>query len=91
MTIRGCVYERNRSTHRRIKLSSNIAQQLTPEFSEYLSDLVGRSFDKVAVPDMPSREIDHFRYIISADGTVILITTTLIDFYASYLILSQST
>ena len=58
---------------------SGFYQQLTPELAEYLSDLVERGFDEVAVPDTTSQEIDRFRDIISADGTVLRLHEFLAD------------
>ena len=58
---------------------SGFYQQLTPELAAYLSDLVERGFDEVAVPDTTSREIDRFQDIISADGTILRLHELLAD------------
>jgi len=58
---------------------SGFYQQLTPELAEYLSDLVERGFDEVTIPDTASQEIDRFRDIISADGTVLRLHELLAD------------
>ncbi len=58
---------------------SGFYQQLTPELAEYLSDLVERGFDEAAVLDTTSRQIGHFRDIISADGTVLWLHEFLAD------------
>ncbi|WP_281259905.1 IS4 family transposase [Halalkaliarchaeum desulfuricum] len=58
---------------------SGFYQQLTPELAEYLSDLVEAALDEVTVPDTTSREIDRFRDIISADGTVLRLHELLAD------------
>jgi len=58
---------------------SGFYQQLTPELARYLSDLVERGLDEVAVPDTASQEIDRFRDIISADGTILRLHELLAD------------
>jgi IS4 transposase len=46
-------------------------QRLTPSFAEYLRDLVERGIDEVAVPDTVDVDIDRFRDMMIADGTVL--------------------
>jgi len=45
--------------------------RLTPTLAEYLRDLVERGLDEVAVPDAVDADIDRFRDVIIADGTVL--------------------
>jgi IS4 transposase len=58
---------------------SGFYQQLTLELAEYLSNLVERGFDDVAVPDTTSQEIDRFQDIISTDGTILWLHELLAD------------
>ncbi|RLM53134.1 IS4 family transposase [Halobellus sp. Atlit-31R] len=46
-------------------------QRLTPAFAEYLRDLVEHGIDEVAVPDAVDIDIDRFRDVMVADGTVL--------------------
>ena len=46
-------------------------QRLTPMFAEYLCDLVEHGIDEVAVPDAVDVDIDRFRDVMIADGTVL--------------------
>nr|WP_255376740.1 IS4 family transposase [Halorubrum sp. SD683] len=45
--------------------------RLTPSLAEYLRDLVERGLDEVAVPDAVDADIDRFRDVMIADGTVL--------------------
>ena len=45
--------------------------RLTPSLAEYLRDLVERGLDEVAVPDAVDAEVDRFRDVMVADGTVL--------------------
>ena len=44
--------------------------RLTPSLAEYLRDLVETALDEVAVPDAIDADIDRFRDVMIADGTV---------------------
>jgi putative transposase len=46
-------------------------QRLTPSLAKYLRDLVERGLDEVAVPDAVDADIDRFRDVMIADGTVL--------------------
>ena len=46
-------------------------QRLTPSFAAYLRDLVERGIDEVAVPDAVDVDVDRFRDVMIADGTVL--------------------
>jgi len=46
-------------------------QRLTPTLAEYLRDLVEHGLDEVAVPDAVDADINRFRDVIIADGTVL--------------------
>jgi putative transposase len=46
-------------------------QRLTPSLAAYLRDLVGHGLDEVAVPDAAGADIDRFRDVMIADGTVV--------------------
>jgi IS4 transposase len=46
-------------------------QRLTPLLAEYLRDLVEHGIDEVAVPDAVDADIDRFRDVMIADGTVL--------------------
>jgi len=54
-------------------------QRLTPAFAEYLCDLVEHSIDEVAVPDAVDVDIDRFRDVMIADGTVLRLHRLLSD------------
>ena len=45
--------------------------RLTPTLAEYLRDLVERGLDEVAVPDAVNADIDRFRDVMIADGSVL--------------------
>jgi len=45
--------------------------RLTPSLSEYLRELVERGLDEVAVHDAVDTDIDRFRDVMIADGTVL--------------------
>jgi putative transposase len=45
--------------------------RLTPSLAEYLRDLVETALDEVAVPDAVDADIDRFRDVMIADGTVL--------------------
>ncbi|ELY65105.1 transposase (ISH8) [Natronobacterium gregoryi SP2] len=44
---------------------------MTPSFAEYFRDLVETVLDEVAVPDTVDADIDRFRDVMIADGTVL--------------------
>jgi IS4 transposase len=44
---------------------------LTPAFAEYLCDLVEHGINEVAVPDAVDVDVDRFRDVMIADGTVL--------------------
>ncbi|MFC4986269.1 IS4 family transposase [Saliphagus infecundisoli] len=46
-------------------------QRLTPSLAEYLRELVERGLDEVAVPDAVDADIDRFRDVMIADGTIL--------------------
>ncbi len=46
-------------------------QRLTPELAAYFHDLVEHGLDEVAVPDAVDADIDRFRDVMIADGTVL--------------------
>jgi putative transposase len=46
-------------------------QRLTPSLAEYLRDLVEHGLDEVAVPEAVDADIDRFRDVMIADGTVL--------------------
>jgi putative transposase len=52
---------------------------LTPTFAEYLRDLVEHGLDEVAVPDAVDADIDRFRDVMIADGTVLRLHEFLSD------------
>ncbi|MDL0120357.1 IS4 family transposase, partial [Halobacterium salinarum] len=54
-------------------------QRLTPTLAEYLRDLVERGLDEVAVPDAVDVDIDRFRDVMIADGTVLRLHEFLSD------------
>lgn len=45
--------------------------RLTPSLAEYLRDLVERGLEEVAVPDAVDADVDRFRDVMIADGTVV--------------------
>jgi putative transposase len=51
-------------------LTGGFYQRLTPMFAEYLCDLVDHGLDEVAVPDAIVPDLDRFRDVMIADGTV---------------------
>ena len=53
--------------------------RLTPSLSEYLRELVERGLDEVAVPDAVDADIDRFRDVTIADGTVLRLHEFLSD------------
>ncbi len=53
--------------------------RLTPSLAEYLRDLVERGLDEVAVPDAIDADIDRFRDVMIADGTVLRLHEFLSD------------
>jgi putative transposase len=58
---------------------SGFYQRLTPTLAEYLRDLVERGLDEVAVPDAVDADIDRFRDVMIADGTVLRLHEFLSD------------
>jgi putative transposase len=54
-------------------------QRLTPDFAAYLRDLVEHGLDEVAVPDATDADIDRFRDVMIADGTVVRLHEFLSD------------
>ena len=54
-------------------------QRLTPVFAEYFSDLVKHEINKVAVPDVFDIDIDRFRDVLIADGTMLWLHQLLPD------------
>ncbi|MDB2272402.1 IS4 family transposase [Halorubrum ezzemoulense] len=54
-------------------------QRLTPTLAEYLRDLVERGLDEVAVPNAVDADIDRFRDVMVADGTVLRLHEFLSD------------
>ncbi|MFC4407225.1 IS4 family transposase [Haloarchaeobius iranensis] len=54
-------------------------QRLTPTLAEYLRDLVERGLDEVAVPNAFDADIDRFRDVMIADGTVLRLHEFLSD------------
>ncbi|GGK79112.1 hypothetical protein GCM10009067_34270 [Haloarcula sebkhae] len=57
--------------------------RLTPTLAEYLRDLVERGLDEVAVPDPVDTDIDRFRDVMIADGTVLRLHEFLSDEFQS--------
>jgi len=53
--------------------------RLTPSLAEYLRDLVERGLDEVAVPDAVDADINRFRDVMIADGTVLRLHEFLSD------------
>src|SRR6056297_2883389 len=60
---------------------SGFYQRLTPTLAEYIRDLVERGLDEVAVPDAVDADIDRFRDVMIADGTVLRLHEFLSDEY----------
>ena len=58
---------------------SGFYQRLTPTLAEYLRDLVERGLDEVAVPNAVDADIDRFRDVMIADGTVLRLHEFLSD------------
>ncbi|WP_434530116.1 IS4 family transposase (plasmid) [Haloarcula sp. NS06] len=56
-------------------------QRLTPALAAYLRDLVERGLDEVAAPDAVDADIDRFRDVMIADGTVLRLHEFLADEY----------
>ncbi len=56
-------------------------QRLTPSLAEYLRDLVERGLDEVAVPDAVDADLDRFRDVMIADGTILRLHEFLSDEY----------
>jgi len=54
-------------------------QRVTPTFAEYLCNLVEHGIDEVAVPDAVDVDIDRFRDVVIADGTVLRLHRLLSD------------
>jgi len=54
-------------------------QRLTPTLAEYFRDLVETALDEVAVPDAVDADIDRFRDVMIADGTVLRLHEFLSD------------
>ena len=46
-------------------------QRLTPTLAEYFSDLVETALDQVAVPDTAGVDVERFRDVMIADGTIL--------------------
>ena len=55
--------------------------RLTPTLAAYLRDLVERGLDEVAVPDSVDADVDRFRDVMIADGTVLRLHEFLSDQY----------
>ena len=53
--------------------------RLTPSLAEYFRDLVEHGLDEVAVPDTVDADIDRFRDVMIADGTVLRLHEFLTD------------
>ncbi|MFC6752057.1 IS4 family transposase [Halorubrum tibetense] len=58
---------------------SGFYQRLTPTLAKYLRDLVEHGLDEVAVPDATAADIDRFRDVMIADGTVLRLHEFLSD------------
>ena len=54
-------------------------QRLTPSLAEYLRDFVETALDEVAVPNVVDTDIDRFRDVMIADGTVLRLHEFLSD------------
>ena len=54
-------------------------QRLTPTLAEYLRDLVEHGLDEVAVPDAVDADVNRFRHVMIADGTVLRLHEFLSD------------
>lgn len=60
---------------------SSFYQWLTPSLAAYLRGLVEHGLDEVAVQDAVNADIDQFRDVIIADGTVLRLHEFLSDEY----------
>ena len=60
---------------------SGFYQRLTPTLAEYLRDLVEHGIDEVAVPSTVDADIDRFRDVMIADGTILRLHRFLADTY----------
>ncbi len=58
--------------------------RLTPSLAEYFRDLVEHGLDEVAVPDTVDADIDRFRDVMIADGTVLRLHEFLSDEYEAW-------
>ena len=58
---------------------SGFYHRLTPLLAEYLRALVERGLDEVAVPDTVDANLDRFRHVMIADGTVLRLHEFLSD------------
>ena len=56
-------------------------QRLTPNLAEYFSDLVETALDEVAVPDSVDADVDRFRDVMIADGTILRLHELLSEEY----------
>jgi IS4 transposase len=56
-------------------------QRLTPSLAEYLRDLVETALDEVAVPDTVDADLDRFRDVMIADGTILRLHELLSEEY----------
>jgi len=54
---------------------------LTPTLAEYFSDLVETALDEVAVPDTAGVDVERFRDVMIADGTVLRLHELLSEEY----------
>jgi len=59
--------------------SGGFYHRLTPLLAEYLRDLVEAALDEVAVSDAVGADIDRFRDVMIADGTVLRLHELLAD------------
>jgi len=58
-------------------------QRLTPTLAEYFSDLVEAALDEVAVPDSVDVDVERFRDVMIADGTILRLHELLSEKYKS--------
>jgi len=56
-------------------------QRLTPVLAEYFSDLVETALDEVAVPDTAGVDVERFRDVMIADGTILWLHQPLSEEY----------
>ena len=56
-------------------------QRLTPTLTEYFSDLVETALDQVAVPDSVNVDVERFRDVMIADGTILRLHEMLSEEY----------